>query len=347
MDDGEIAILSQIASTLQFTADLVGSDIFIDCFYGAGCIVVAEAKPCGGFSIYSRSIVGEDVCPENEPAVFAAKRTELPVRNLRATTQENKLVRQDVVPIKNLKGKVFAALIREKDVSDQVLQDRKYVELTHMVERQTEDLWPASSRDIDHRHTALKEMHHRIKNNLQMVASLLNMQSRRSTSEELRRALKENVSRILSFAAIHDILTHNGLEDKLPIMELIESIRNQIDKYFNEHLRIQIKLDGDNFLISSDKATSIAIVLNELLSNAVEHAFLGRREGNIVIGVQYGEQYSTITVSDDGIGFDFANNCDKSLGLSIVSITIRDRLHGKIRVFSGEDGSKIQFNFLS
>lgn len=355
LPEEEIAILRGIAATMQYMADLSGSNVFIDCFYEdrTRCIVAAEAMPSGVLSVYERCVVGEDALAENEPAVFAARTTGLPVRDLRATTQENKKVRQDVVPIKNKNGIVFAVLIKEKDVSEQLRQEKKYREYANVVERLSEKLakYEDQERIADtpaeaDRKFALKETHHRIKNNLQMVASILNMQARRSSSEEMKNAFKENVSRILSFAAIHEILTSEGLGDRLPIMELMEKLRHNTTVYSNsEEQLVEIRIKGEDFLIPFDDAASIALVVNELLANAVEHAFVGRDRGNIVIDLKRGSRYSTITISDDGTGFDFESSKDKNLGLSIVNLTVNDKLGGRLRIFSDEGGSRVQFDF--
>jgi two-component sensor histidine kinase len=129
----------------------------------------------------------------------------MPIRDLKAITQENKAVKQDVVPIRNRQGQVIAVLIREKDVSESISTSKKLDEVARTAGQLTETTIKEGS-------VAMKEIHHRIKNNLQTVASILNIQARRSSSEELRNALKENISRVLSIAAIHDILTKNGID---------------------------------------------------------------------------------------------------------------------------------------
>ncbi|MDR0671316.1 MAG: sensor histidine kinase [Oscillospiraceae bacterium] len=346
----EISQLLLIESTMQYTADLVGGDVFINCFYDDGerSLVVAEAKPLGDYSNYSTCIVGEDAYIENEPAVFAVRATGLPVRDLRATTQENKLVRQDVIPIKNSGGEVYAVLVREKDVSEMLRQDRKYDELVRMMEKLDQMVQKNGARTepLQRDSLAAREIHHRIKNNLQMVASILNMQARRSDTPEIRSIFKENVCRVLSFAAIHETLTRNGLEDDVSILGVVDKVRRNTMIYTNHaEKHIDIQVTGADFLVPADQATSIALVVNELLTNAVKHAFPGRTEGLISIVLSRGTQYSSVTVSDNGIGFDRASDQKKNLGLAIVDMTVREQLRGRVQIFSGEEGSKIRFDF--
>jgi two-component sensor histidine kinase len=346
----EIDQLLLIESTMQYTANLVGGDVFINCFYGDGkrSLVVAEAKPQGDYSNYNTCVVGEDAHIENEPAMFAVRATGLPVRDLRATTQENKLVRQDVIPIKNSAGEVYAVLVREKDVSEMLRHDRKYDELVRMMTKLDKMVQQSETKTdrLQQDSLAVKEIHHRIKNNLQMVASILNMQARRSDVPEIRNIFKENVCRVLSFAAIHEVLTRDGLEDDVPILGIIDKVRRNTMVYTNHaEKHIDIQVSGSDFLVSADQATSIALVVNELLTNAVKHAFPDRKEGLISIALGKGAQYASVTVSDNGVGFDCASDQKKNLGLAIVDMTVREQLHGKMQIFSDEEGSKIRFDF--
>ena len=346
----DIELLSRLASTIQYTADLAGADIFIDCFYenGTKCMVVAEANPQGDLSAYGRNVVGEEAEKENEPAVFGVLATGLPMRDLRAKTQENKLVRQDAIPIRNSDGVIIAALIREKDVSAQVIHDKKYAALADMKESLNEGLlntgYPAPRTLNDP--LIMTEIHHRIKNNLQMVASILNMQARRTADATVKNAFKENVGRVLSFAAIHEIMTSNGLEEELSILDIIGKVHRNTAVYSNhEEKKLLIKTEGADFLVSAENASSIALVVNELLANAVEHAFIGRPSGTIVVSVNHGSQYSSVVVADDGTGFNFKANGGGNLGLAIVEMTVKERLKGKLKIFSDGHGSRIQFDF--
>jgi len=351
LDSADIEILEGIAASLQYTADLTGSDIFIDCLCRgqSQCIVVAEAKPFGGLSAYSSAVTGESVTPDREPAVFTAFATAMPVRDIRAITQENRLVRQDVVPVKNKADVVIGVLIREKDVSERVYRDRKYRELAREKEEQSELLevygeTTPYAPSLEQDRVAMKEIHHRVKNNLQMVASILNIQARNSASPEMRAAFRENVSRVLSFAAIHELLVEKDALDSLSVREIIGKVCANIKHSARCGERgISIRVSGDDFFLDSNRATSVAIVVNELVMNAVEHAFAGRDGGTVVVMLSGGNSYHTVTVIDNGSGFSLSGS--SSFGLDLVSATVRDRLDGKLYVSSGSTGSKISFDF--
>jgi len=192
---------------------------------------------------------------------------------------------------------------------------------------------------------AIKEIHHRVKNNLQTIASLLRLQSRRIDNMEIKNALDESMNRILSIAATHEILAQEGI-DEVDIKEVIQQIKVSISRCFNiSSDKINITVEGDGFKIDSDKSTSIALIVNELLQNSLQYAFEGRSYGDINIKIQRGKVYSSISVVDDGMGFDTDLISNKSLGLNIVKSLVKDKLHGNFNIVSNCNGTKILFDF--
>lgn len=354
LSEEEIEQLNKIADTMQYTADLVGSDIFIDCldYDKSQCIVVAEAKPTWSPSLYSEAVVGKRAYPENEPAVFSVFSSAMPVRDIRAVTQENKLVKQDVIPVKNKQNKVFAVFIKEKDISKSVRFEKKYKKMAQDNEHMSELLLNYNGNatpynpSVDENVLAMKEINHRVKNNLQMIASILSIQARRSKQPDVKKIFRENISRVLSIASIHDILTQTEFNNELSIKKIIEKVRdNIIICLYDKYRKIEISVVGDEFYVSSGKASSIAIVVNELITNAYEHAFKDRSEGTIKVTINHGNEYSSVTVTDDGMGFDIDSAEGSGLGLDLARVTVEDKLKGKIKFYSSETGSKISFDF--
>lgn len=192
---------------------------------------------------------------------------------------------------------------------------------------------------------AIKEMHHRVKNNLQTIASLLRLQVRRSDNEETRSVLGESMNRILSIATTHELLAQSGM-DQVKIGEVILNIKNNTVRYFaRPHFDVNITLEGDDFEVDSDIATSVALVINELLQNSLQYAFEGRDSGLVRIIVTAGELYSRIEVIDNGSGYDMENVRTDRLGLSIVQSTVKDKLRGNLTMESGPGGTQVTFNF--
>lgn len=192
---------------------------------------------------------------------------------------------------------------------------------------------------------AIKEMHHRVKNNLQTIASLLRLQMRRTDGEETRQVLDESMNRILSIASTHQLLAQSGV-DEVMIGEVIQNITSNTLRYHSAaRFHVEISLEGDAFYVSSDVATSVALIINELVENAMKYAFCEGDSGLIRIIVSRGELYSRIQVIDNGRGFDTKNTDCSRLGLSIVKTLVRDKLHGNLEIDSGPSGTRVTFDF--
>ncbi len=192
---------------------------------------------------------------------------------------------------------------------------------------------------------AIKEMHHRIKNNLQTIASLLRLQVRRSDNNETRQVLGETMNRILSIATTHELLAQSGV-DEVMIGEVLNNIKNNAIRSFSRpYFDITLSLEGDDFKVESDIATSVALVTNELLQNSLQYAFYNRSHGMIRIVVAEGELYSRIQIIDNGCGFDAKGSYNDRLGLSIVHQIVKDKLRGKLLIESDQNGTSVTFDF--
>jgi two-component sensor histidine kinase len=192
----------------------------------------------------------------------------------------------------------------------------------------------------------VQEMHHRIKNSLQMIVSLLNMQVRCSTNDETIRALQESISRISNISTIHEILCQSESSEQVSIHELVEKIRSNILKCATMgHCPIDINIAGDCFLIGGRQAVSIAVIMNELISNSLRHAFPGRESGVIDILLAKGNRFCSIAVSDNGVGYDPEKGETKNMGLKIVKTIVKDSLKGKVHISSSAAGTRVIVEF--
>lgn len=194
---------------------------------------------------------------------------------------------------------------------------------------------------------AVKELNHRVKNNLQTIASLLRLQARREEKEETRQVLNESISRILSISATHQLLSQSG-EACVSLMEVLENVRrNAVQPFLRADLSFNLEITGDDIVVDSEIATSVALAVNELLQNSMKYAFRGRKEGQIWIRIEKGNVYSRLTVKDDGIGFDPKKVRAGSLGLNIVKTMVQDKLHGRLSIRSGAEGTETEFDFIN
>ncbi|MDR3566061.1 MAG: histidine kinase N-terminal domain-containing protein [Negativicutes bacterium] len=182
----------------------------------------------------------------------------------------------------------------------------------------------------------IQEIHHRVKNNLQTIASLLRLQARRTKSDEVKAALRESVNRILSISVVHEFLSQQDAEF-IDVAEVAKNIldlviQNMLEPDFN----IQTLFNGQKMVLPSDAAISLALVINELIQNSIEHGFVGRREGVIGVDMSTRKDAYQIEIWDDGIGLppDFNQAQSNSLGLQISRTLIEHDLGGEFRLYS-------------
>jgi two-component sensor histidine kinase len=177
-----------------------------------------------------------------------------------------------------------------------------------------------------------QEIHHRVKNNLQTVASLLRLQAR-SPGTDARKALEDSVNRILAIAAVHEVLTERR-DDDVDLAELVERLRATLVQGVGAGKTVESRLEPVS--LQGDRATALALVFSELLQNALEHGGdsvqveLGRRNGEV-----------RLSVADDG---EWPGAPEDGTGLSIVRALVRDELKGSLSL-AGKPGLRAEVRF--
>lgn len=334
----DIARLEALCEQLPLIAELNGTDVFIDCMTRTGQMVVAaQARPAQTGSLYGGSVTGAPVTEEREPAVYQALRLGTPVRDLKAVTQEGRAVRQDAAPVRGGGGACIAVLIQERDISDDLRRERKFEALARRYEQEALSLRADGGESCGS--LVLREIHHRVKNNLQLIASILSLQARRCADGEAGALLRENVERVLSIAAIYDILTKKQDGDgSIDSLQLLETLQHNLRSLVPGGRNVAIEVRGDHAPLDADTATAAALVVNELVTNALKHAFRDREGGMVAVTFQAGRLCHTLTVEDDGAGF--APDAPAGLGLRMVRATAREKLGGGLTVHSGASGSR-------
>lgn len=177
----------------------------------------------------------------------------------------------------------------------------------------------------------IKEMHHRVKNNLQTIASLLRLQMHYSKMKSIEDVLQESINRILSICAVHEVLSHDQF-DIVSIRKVIENILTAtIQSLSVPEKHISTILTGTDIQLVPAQATSVALILNELIQNSVEHGFEIIDNGSIEVAMEEDDQEIRFKVIDDGTPLpqDFNLKKDRNLGLQIVESLVRDDLRGK------------------
>jgi two-component sensor histidine kinase len=186
----------------------------------------------------------------------------------------------------------------------------------------------------------IQEIHHRVKNNLQTISSLLRLTGRRLESPEAKAAIEESVRRVRSIALVHEILSREAGED-VPFIEIVRPVCRMVEEAFHTPDRpVRCLVDGDAGNLPAQVATPLAVVLNELLQNAFDHAYPEGKEidaGEVVLRLQRESDALVVQVVDDGAGLPDGFDLETSmgLGLSIVRTLVTSELGGTIDVRTG------------
>lgn len=192
-----------------------------------------------------------------------------------------------------------------------------------------------------------REAHHRIKNNLQSLAGLCFLELHQCSDPRAKGILVDNLMRIKSIAVVHHLLSQsdNSSVEIKALSEKIMEIAIQLSNIDNKILNFSVT--GDPVRVSSKKATSVAIILNELVTNSLKHGFKGKLFGRIRIKLtETQDRQAIVSFSDNGNGFapGFHINKDVNLGLRIVSDIVKEDLEGSIETFS-DNGAHVRIVF--
>lgn len=191
----------------------------------------------------------------------------------------------------------------------------------------------------------IKEIHHRVKNNLQTIASLLRLQMRRSNSSVLEKAFFASINRISSIALIHEALSKEGLDRvslKLTIKSILEMI---LTTMVDPQKAIKGEIRGVDIYLNSSQASNLSLCITELVQNAIEHAFVYRAKGNIIITIGHDGTEAVILVEDDGVGMTVKKTKGKSLGLQIIELITTENLTGTFTMEGHTYGSRAEIRF--
>jgi two-component sensor histidine kinase len=229
-------------------------------------------------------------------------------------------------------GKVTGALVLVRDVTDLRRRDRLLL-----------------GKDV-----AIREVHHRVKNNLQTISSLLRLQARRLPKGDGRHALEEAERRVRSIAVVHEILSRDTT-DEVDFNEILPSLVRMAEDLSGAHVPAQVTWSGEAGEMGAQVATPLAVALNELMQNAVEHAFAapaghgaeGHHQASgprVHVSLSRRGDELAVQVRDNGRGLPegFSIEATTSLGLSIVRGLVNSQLGGTIKMYN-DGGAVVEF----
>ncbi|WP_042691489.1 AAA family ATPase [Azospirillum sp. B506] len=186
---------------------------------------------------------------------------------------------------------------------------------------------------LEEKDALLKEIHHRVKNNLQLVTSLLNLQSRRIEDETVAALFADSRDRVRSMALVHESLYRLGNFARVPMREHLESVcAHLLRAYSRQAGAVRLETGLDDLKLDLDRAVPCGLIVNELVSNALKHAYPGGRGGVLHVALTMDGQACRLSVRDDGVGLPDGFDPDRmeSVGFQLVS-DLTSQLHGNLQ----------------
>lgn len=193
-----------------------------------------------------------------------------------------------------------------------------------------------STISLHEKETLLKEIHHRIKNNLQLVSSLLNLQSSFIADKAIAARLRESQDRIKSIALLHEKLYETKDLKRINFIEYVSVLVQTLQETYKDkkkHIILSMRMEMEDAFFTMDTALPCGLILNELVTNCYKYAFRKKKEGRILISMKKNKEVYTMVVSDNGSGIpkNIDHHTTASLGLQLVS-ALTEQLKGKIKI---------------
>lgn len=234
--------------------------------------------------------------------------------------------------------------IRVKGITQDITQrknlENQIVEMNNNLEQKVLERTIALEKKNKENELLVKEMHHRVKNNLQLISSMLSLQMSYVNDAESKLIFNQCISRIKSMAVIHDSLYSN---DNLSEIVLSDYIKNVFDIYLQGNDNIKVQINIPDFVLPINKMVPLGLIINELISNSMKHAFPDRKEGEIAIQIETQDHFKFI-YKDNGKGINTNTKSEKkSFGMDLIE-TLCEDLQANYS-FNDADGEGMKFQF--
>lgn len=233
----------------------------------------------------------------------------------------------DYVALRTPEGKISGLFGVQKDVTERVRAEREL------------------RASLDEKEVLLSEIHHRVKNNLAVVSSLLNLQRYKEISDTAKRELGDSVARIDAMARVHEMLYESDDFRSLRAGEIVERLFTHLVPIFVPDKQIELAVEDGESTLRVGQAIPFALIANEVLTNSMKHAFADRFGGRIATEITEDGETTTVVIADDGVGSARAvESGSNSLGLQIIGV-LAEQLRGDFGIDSGSDGTRFVLRF--
>lgn len=201
-------------------------------------------------------------------------------------------------------------------------------------------------RSLKEKEVLLQEVHHRVKNNLQIISSILNLQTRSISDKKVLELIKETRYRIMSMSFIHDLLYQTKDFTNIDFSRYLENITSNIMNTYTLNKNITLNLAIESILLNLDSAIPCGLIVNELITNAFKYAFPAGKEGEISIELKRNNNRVTLSVADNGVGIDkqVDYKTTESLGFQLINSLVT-QIEGELH-YENNNGTKFTVSFL-
>jgi len=271
--------------------------------------------------------------------------------------QENQLIQKEKIIQKNnllfehektkrsylLLGIVILALIIAFLILNNQMNKRRQSELfiknKHIVQQKN-----AIETALKEKEFLIKEIHHRVKNNMQIISSILNLQAGVIENPEAKEVLQESRLRINSMSLIHQMLYNKNNMVDILISDYFKQLLSQIEKsYGSSESKTTYHLNCDSINLNLDTAIPLGLIVNELVTNSYKHAFKNLPTGHIEVSFTCSNNEFHLTIKDNGNGFDATNKKNQSLGMELIQMLV-EQLNGTLK-YTNNNGTKAEVVF--
>jgi PAS domain S-box-containing protein len=287
---------------------------------GKSCYAITHKRlePC---------IPPDDICPLIDTLNSGGHSTAEHVHYMK--DGEKRYVEVSTSPIKDENGRIIKVIHVARDITERKVSEVKI------------------KASLEEKEVLLREIHHRVKNNMQIVSSLLMLQSETIEDKKYRDIFIDSQNRIQAMALIHQKLYQSQSLAQINFKEYIDSIVSNLFESYGQKNNIKLDIDVENIPIKIDYAVPCGLIINELVTNSFKYAFPDGRQGIIKISVKSNDNNMIqLSIKDNGIGIskDMEIRNTKSLGLKLVTGLAESQLHGQI-ILNRENGAEFQINF--